>query len=375
MKIIIEKRKAAGGKLSIRLVYYYGHKLDESGKVKHTRDREKLDLFLYEKPRTSIERQHNKETLQLVEAIKAKRLVEHQSGRHDFKTSNQVSGSFFDLFESLNKQKESLARSTYNTWMSSYKQLRKFDSRPELTFEDVTPEYVERFKNYLQFEAATKREIKLTQATAGSYFSKFRAVINDAVKKGFISPNPLSEISNIKAEDNKREYLEISELRRLVETPCRNDILRRAFLFSCITGLRFSDIQKLLWTEVVITDTGQRIVFNQQKTKGLQHLDLSDQAYSLLSDRESSKPFYGLKYSSYNNVDLLRWCRDAGISKHITFHCGRHTFAVVQLNNGVDIYTVSKLLGHSELKTTQIYADIIDVQRKEAMLKIPDIGL
>jgi len=110
VKIIIEKRKSTGGKLTLRLVYYYGHKVDGSGKVKHIRDREKLDLFLYEKPRTSTERQHNKEVQQLAEAIKAKRLVEHQSGKNDFKAS--VGGGFF---ESLNKQKESLAKSTYNT--------------------------------------------------------------------------------------------------------------------------------------------------------------------------------------------------------------------------------------------------------------------
>ena len=82
-----------------------------------------------------------------------------------------------------------------------------------------------------------------------------------------------------------------------------------------------------------------------------------------------------MKYSAYHNTELLRWCLSAGISKHITFHSGRHTFAVIQLTMGTDIYTVSKLLGHSELKTTQIYADIIDAQRKEAMHKIPEIGI
>jgi integrase len=168
---------------------------------------------------------------------------------------------------------------------------------------------------------------------------------------------------------------QLDELKSLAKTDCRYPDLKNAFLFSCLTGLRWSDVNKLTWDDVQAFDGCYWITFNQQKTKGLQYIDLSDQAYSLMGDRKTGRIFIGLRYSAYMNTELLRWSMAAGIGKHITFHSARHTFAVTQLTVGTDIYTVSKLLGHSDLKTTQIYADIIDSQRKLAMHRIPDIGL
>ena len=168
----------------------------------------------------------------------------------------------------------------------------------------------------------------------------------------------------------------LDEVRVLVKTDCRYDILKNAFLFSCLTGLRWSDINKLDWSEISEFNGNMRITFNQKKTSNLQYLELSPQAYSLLNGFEQKgRVFQSLKYSAYMNVELLRWALAAGISKHVTFHTGRHTFAVSLITQGVDIYTLSKLMGHSEVKTTQVYADIIDSVRKEAMHKIPDIGL
>ena len=140
-------------------------------------------------------------------------------------------------------------------------------------------------------------------------------------------------------------------------------------LFTPEAEARVSEISEL--------NGNKRITFNQKKnpTK-LQYLELSPQAYSLLNGFEQKgRVFQSLKYSAYMNVELLRWAMAAGITKHVTFHTGRHTFAVSLITQGVDIYTLSKLMGHSEVKTTQVYADIIDSVRKEAMHKIPDIGL
>ena len=122
-----------------------------------------------------------------------------------------------------------------------------------------------------------------------------------------------------------------------------------------------------------------RIIFKQQKlqNKGnaLQYLDLPDSAVRLMGERQEAtmRVFKGLKYSSYTNVALLQWALKAGITKHVTFHAGRHTFAVNQLDRGVDIYALSRLLGHSELRTTEIYADTLDRRRVDAMRSFPDI--
>jgi integrase len=174
-----------------------------------------------------------------------------------------------------------------------------------------------------------------------------------------------------------REYLTLDELKAVAKAECRYDVLKRAFLFSCLTGCRWSDVQKLEWSEVQKLNEGWRIVFHQKKTKGLQYLDISDQARELLGKMGSpdDRVFTGLTYSSYMNVELTRWMMKAGITKHITFHCGRHTFACIQLDLDTDIYTVSKLLGHKELKTTQIYAKIMDKKKIEAVNKIPSISL
>jgi integrase len=227
----------------------------------------------------------------------------------------------------------------------------------------------------LQIVARTKSNQPLSQNTASTYFNKLRAVINEAYQKGIITKNPLQNVSGIKAENNKREYLSIEELKSLAKTDCRYPDLKNAFLFSCLTGLRWSDVNKLTWEDVQAFDGGHRITFNQRKTNGLQYLDLSAQAYGLMGEGKTGRIFIGLRYSAYMNTELLRWCMAGGISRHITFHSARRTFAVTQLTMGTDIYSLSKLLGHSELKTTQIYADIIDSQRKLAMHRIPDIGL
>ena len=200
-----------------------------------------------------------------------------------------------------------------------------------------------------------------------------RAALNKAFHEGIIRRNPVNEVKSIKIEQNPRNYLEEEEVTALYRTECRYDVLKRAFLFGCLTGMRWSDIQKLTWDRIALKE--QRATFRHTKTKHLQYLDLPDDAISLLGSQGKAheRVFKGLRYSSYTNVALTQWMLRAGITKHITFHCARHTFAVRMLTNDIDIYTVSKLLGHSELKTTQIYSDIVERKRKEAMTTLPSL--
>ncbi|MGZ8258299.1 MAG: tyrosine-type recombinase/integrase [Methylotenera sp.] len=175
-----------------------------------------------------------------------------------------------------------------------------------LSFENLTPKFIEGFKDYLQNVAKTKSNQSLSKNTASTYFNKVRVVINEAYQKGILTKNPLQQVSGIKAENNKREYLSIEELKSLAKTVCRYPDLKSAFLFGCLTGLRWSDINKLTWDDVQAFDGCHRITFNQQKTKGLQYLDLSPQAHALMGDRKTGRIFTGLRYSAYMNTELLR---------------------------------------------------------------------
>ncbi len=378
MKITIEKRaNKAGDKQSIRLVYWYNSRRNDAGKVEHDRRNEPLNLYLHTTPSTKFEKQHNKETLQLVEQIKSKRIAEAASGQHGFTSTNTISTNFYSFFNQIMETKKTNESSkNYDLWLACLIHVKRYHPDESLTFEQVTVEWTEGLRRYFDSQAKTKSGNLISSGTASTYFNKVRAVINEAFTKEIISKNPLKQVKGITVIPSERVYLGLDELRVLVKTDCRYDILKNAFLFSCLTGLRWSDINKLDWSEISEFNGNMRITFNQKKTSNLQYLELSPQAYSLLNGFEQKgRVFQSLKYSAYMNVELLRWALAAGISKHVTFHTGRHTFAVSLITQGVDIYTLSKLMGHSEVKTTQVYADIIDSVRKEAMHKIPDIGL
>ncbi len=378
MKITINKRKAKAGTLSLRLEFYHGYTKTPEGKIKHHREYENLNGFIYATPKTPAEKQHNKQSLQLAEAIRAKRIIEAQNGEHSFKSGGKLKASFFDYFEKLSNEKlQTGSKSNYSIWYSTLNHLKSFHGKGDLTFAQITPEFVEGFKDYLQTTPLTKSKTKLSSNSASTYFNKFRAALNQAFKDEIIVKNPITKVKSIKPVQNKREYLTLDEVKALNQAECKYEVLKRAFLFSCLTGLRWSDIQKLAWSEVQLFNDSYRVTFHHKKTETLQYLDISEQAYQLLGveDEPEQRVFKKLKYDAYHNAEITKWCMRAGITKDITFHCARHTFAVLQLTMGTDIYTVSKLLGHSELKTTQIYADIIDEQRKIAMHKIPSIGL
>ena len=148
---------------------------------------------------------------------------------------------------------------------------------------------------------------------------------------------------------------------------------KKAALFSSLTGLRFSDIQKLTWSEVNQSKEGKTFLrFRQQKTKGIEMHPINEDAVVLMGDRKDSKTivFEGLKYSAYHNKDLYQWIGLAGIEKKITFHCFRHTYAMLQIDEGTDVFTLSKLMGHKSVKTTQIYAKNADRKKREAADRI-----
>lgn len=345
---------------------------------------ESLKLFLI--PETSrADKQKNKETLKLAEAIRAKRVVEVQNKEFGFKSDYAEETNFYDYYVAITEKRlGNESRGNWGNWRSCLKHLEKYDPNlKKRTFADIDQDWVQGFRDYLEKDAYAwgcdyRERIKdhpLSRNSKLSYFNKLRACMNQAVEERIIRKNPVLGVERFKEEEGTRMYLTIDEVKTLAQTECEYPNIKRAFLFSCLTGLRRSDVLRLTWGDIHKQDDYTRIIFTQKKTGGLEYLDISAQAAELLGERgkPNENVFTDIHSPSCTNEAIKRWVLRAGIQKEITFHCARHTFAVMMLDLGTDIYTVSKLLGHRELSTTQRYAKVLDKNKQAAVSKIPDI--
>lgn len=268
----------------------------------------------------------------------------------------------------------------YGNWSATLVHLKRCIS-PNIRFEEIDETFVKKVRKYFDCQAKTKSNTFLSKNSKYTYFNKFKAAMRAAFDEGYILINYGSKIKSFEQQESQREYLTHEELQKLANTECKYPVLKRAFIFACLSGLRWSDINKLVWNEIREENHNGKIVtkvnFKQEKTSGVEYLYISEQARTFLGKRKSptDRVFVGLKYSAIYNTELLRWCIRAGISKHITFHSSRHSNAVLLLQNGADIYTVSKRLGHKELRTTQIYAKMVDQKNREAANLIPELKL
>jgi len=379
IKVKLRQKKISKGRKSLYLDFYPAIPHPKTGKP--TR-REFLGLYIFEKPKTPIDKQHNIETLKIGESIRQKREnflnkpeIYSEYEKEQLRKKEKGEQCFIEYFRKLaNKRKAS----NHDNWISALNYIEAF-TNGKLKFADLNERFFEDFKEYLLTTKSKKsNKTTLSQNSAVSYFNKVKAALKQAYKDGILQTDLNAKISPIKPAETRREYLTLDELNKLVRTHCNNDLLKRAALFSALTGLRFSDIQKMTWSELeYINGQGYFLNFNQKKTKGVEVLPISEQAYSFTKGAEDPKEmpqdkkvFEGLKYSAYHNKHLFQWIGAAGITKNITFHSFRHTFATLQLFNGTDIYTVSKLLGHKDLKTTQVYAKIVDETKRKAADKI-----
>ena len=324
----------------------------------------------------SIE-QENSETLLIAEQIRLTREnylkkpeIYNEFEKERIKIQEAGKQNFVDYFRKLAKKRKS---SNYDNWNSALKYLEAF-TNGTLIFADLNESVLEDFKEYLLTTKSTRSDkTTLLNNSAVSYFNKVKAALRQSFKDGILQTDLNAKVAPIKAAETRREYLTIEELNKLVEKPCNDPLIKRAALFSALTGLRFSDIQKLTWGEVEhVAGQGYYLKFQQQKTEGVEDHPINEQAYNLMGKRgeAASKVFEGLKYSAYQNKHLAQWIGSAGITKNITFHCFRHTYATLQIFFGTDIYTVSKMLGHKDLKTTQVYTKIANKLKQEAANKI-----
>lgn len=327
---------------------------------------ESLSLYLENEKNNPTAKQANKQTMLIAEKIKVDRLYRLQNDVHGFKQPSKTYLTFNEYFCELWEQRKRTGVNV-DSWDSTYKHLNKFNSKVLLT--EVTERFLEEFKAYLL--------ARLKVNSASSYFNIFKRAIHEAFRERLLKDDPAVRVKCIREVDTKKEFLTKEEIDKFIETECRYPALKRAFLFSCFTGLRWSDVQKLTWDEVREAGDVTYIAYTQKKIRNSELLPIPEAAKKLLGEKVENKDrvFIGLNYSNYTNVALLQWYLKAGITKHITFHCARHTNAILLLNNGVDIYTVSKMLGHKDLKTTSVYAKVLNKTKIDAVKKLPEFTL
>lgn len=343
----LRQRKMPSGNISLYLDIYH----------KGVRSYEYLHLYLSPDKK---DKEKNRETMMLAEAICAKRLVEVRNGQYGFKTTQAV--SLRDYVQRIIETKNSSTKRRYD----ALDNILKGYCRPSMMLTDITPAWFTGFLTHLGKQAYARN-------TLAVYVATMRYIVNQAHREGLLQTNPIANIKGVGYEETNRTYLTIEEVRKLAKTPCDNEVTKRAFLFGCLTGMRNSDIRAITWDDVHEQDGYTRIIFRQRKTHGQEYLDISAQAASLMGARgKDNEVVFTLMSWHAVRQQLLAWAKRAGIAKHVTFHASRHTFAVMML--GVtDIYTVSKLLGHRELSTTQVYAKVLDKAKREAVDNIPNL--
>mgnify|MGYP003466905309 FL=1 len=254
-------------------------------------------------------------------------------------------------------------------WTRVGKLLSIFSEGKPIPFRKINVKLLEDLKLFmLTAPQGGNKKGTLSQNSAATYFSIVKAGLHRAFIDEYLTVDIAAKVKGIPELKVKRETLTLEEAELLAQTPCENEVLKRAFFFAILTGIRLCDIHELTWGEIQKTSTGWRVDFTQRKTHVVDYLPINEQAYSLCGEpgEHDQQIFAGLTGSSWISRPLKKWIAASGIKKHITFHCSRHTFATLQLENGTDIFVVKGMLGHTNVKTTQIYAHIVDKSKRNA---------
>lgn len=263
-------------------------------------------------------------------------------------------------------------------WTRVGKLLSIFSEGKPIPFRKINVKLLEDLKLFmLTAPQGGNKKGTLSQNSAATYFSIVKAGLHRAFIDEYLTVDIAAKVKGIPELKVKRETLTLEEAELLAQTPCENEVLKRAFFFAILTGIRLCDIHELTWGEIQKTSTGWRVDFTQRKTHVVDYLPINEQAYSLCGEpgEHDQQIFAGLTGSSWISRPLKKWIAASGIKKHITFHCSRHTFATLQLENGTDIFVVKGMLGHTNVKTTQIYAHIVDKSKRNAAEALQIDGL
>ena len=391
------------GRDSLYLEFYFGYDVVESKNgntyKKVNRGTERLGLYLWQAPRTPMERQQNKETLEMAKRIRFERgqeLLEHAEG-YRLKKEREVNflawmWSYYEKYTKADKRHIKRAYNCFVDYLIDPKDT--FTPKPDWTREEreeaakekarrtyglklkpqqLTKEMMADFTEYLQR--------RFRGEGAHTLYARFKKIVKAAVEADVLRKNPCTDVS-IKVDNGslKKDVLSIEEIQQLIATHYsgENQDIRRAFIFCLYCGLRWCDVKDLTFANV---DYSNRLLkFEQAKTKGHSSassvvIPLNDGLLNLIGKGERNAIIFPLPSHNMCLKALRHWSALAGIDKHITWHCARHSFAVNILNNGANIKTVASLLGHSGLKHTEKYTRAVDSLKEAAINSLPELKL
>lgn len=361
-KVTLRTRPVKNGMLSYYLDYYPGYR--DTVTMKTIR-RESLGIYIYAAPQNKREKTFNKSMTEKAEAIRCRRFESVINERYEFFDKSKMNSDFLAYFKRVLQDKDP-------KWKFVYEHFEYFVGG-KCRCDEVDFDLCNKFRDYLLTAKNMRNGKPMFINSVAGYWSTFRGFLNLAFRDKMIRTNPNDYLEKIPTVPVNKESLSLDELRTLYHTPCDIDVLKRASIFACLTGMRRSDIINLRWEQIkTYADGGRYVEFYAQKTKARNIIPISEEAYKLIS--EGRRSIHGQVFEGFEIVmaqkPLKAWLKNAGITKRITFHSFRHTFASLQIELGTDLYTVMQLLAHKSVTTTQIYACHADPKRRETASRI-----
>lgn len=314
-------------------------------------------------------RHQNAATMNAANAIKSKRVIELTNGEAGIETREKV--FLLDWMQTYRENQQKRGKKDGEQIKVAIRILEDFAGE-RVTLDQIDKSFCQGYIDYLLTEYRPKGR-RVSNFTLHTYYRVLNGALNAAVRAELIKGNPFTKLDNsdkIRLPESKRSYMTIEEVRSLIATPMKNEAVKRAYLFSCFCGLRVSDIVGLKWKDVFIDNGQYRLAVSMQKTKEPIYLPLSSEALKWMPERggkTADESVFDLPSPSMMNLLIKPWAKAAGIDKRFTFHTARHTFATMMLTLGADLYTTSKLLGHADVKMTQVYAKIINKKKDDAV--------
>jgi site-specific recombinase XerD len=377
----LQQNELSDGRLSLYLEYYLGRTqwVDEvSGKtkIKHDRKKEYLNLYIISNPKTPIERETNRKVLEIAREIRSEKEQQLKAAKTGKRLAPTKKINFLDYYQSYldnytkaDKRMIKASLERFKDFLKESYPIYQSNIKPEQLSKDMMAEFVE----YL--ESKSYGEGALT------FYKRFKKVIKYAVEHSVIPKNPCNGVI-CRVDENalKKDILSIDEMKKLLTTSYegQNPEIKRAFTFTLYTGIRHCDIINLKYSNV---DYANKLLsFEQTKTKGKSsgswvNIPLNNGLLTLIGEKPAKDNYiFKLPSQSMCLRALKTWTNKAQIDKNITWHSGRHSFAVNILNNGANIKTVASLLGHSGLKHTEKYTRAVDSLKELAINSLPTLN-